>query len=201
MNAFGLNTLKWKTEKPTETVNFLDLTITLNKNGTLTTKTYQKEDNLYLYRTPNSCQPPSILKSFVYGQLHRYFWQNTYEEDFLNMVSLFIKHMYDRGHLKQDFIPILKASLDKVILSKLPNPKNTMTKPKTNNNNLFLHLPYHPNNPNNNDLKELTKTLKKDFNTNGLDIERIIIAYSRAPNIGDLCKKHRLEGFINTGIP
>ena len=49
MNAFGPNTLKWKTEKPTKTVSFLDLTITLDKNGTLTTKTYQKEDNLYLY--------------------------------------------------------------------------------------------------------------------------------------------------------
>ena len=87
----------------------MDLTITLDENGTLTTKTYQKEDNLYLYQTPNSCQPPSILKSFVYGQLYRYFWQNTYEEDFLNMVSLFIKHMNDLGHLKQNFIPILKS--------------------------------------------------------------------------------------------
>ena len=73
MNTFGPDTLKWKTEKPTRKINFLDLTITLDENGTLTTKTYRKEDNLYLYWTPNSCQPPSILNDFVYGQLHRYF--------------------------------------------------------------------------------------------------------------------------------
>ena len=75
MNAFGPDTLIWNTEEQKEkAVNFLDLAITLDKNGTLTTKTYQKEDNFYLYWTPNSYQPPSILKSFVYGQFHRYFW-------------------------------------------------------------------------------------------------------------------------------
>ena len=65
-----------------------------------------------------------------------------------------------------------------------------MKKPKTNNNNLFLHLPYHPKNPNNNNIKELTSTLINDLNTNGLQVERIMIAYLRGPNIGDLCKKH-----------
>lgn len=61
--------------------------------------------------------------------------------------------MYDFGHLKQNLLPILKASLEKVINSKLPNPKNTMKKPTINDNKLFLHLSYHPNNLNNNDLK------------------------------------------------
>ena len=126
-------------------------------------------------------------------------WDNTYEEDFMNMVSLFIKYMYDCGHLKQKLLPILKTSLEKGIISKLPNPKNTMKKPKTNDSNLFLHLPYHPNNQNNNDIKELTNTLINDLNTNGLEVERIIIAYSRAPNIGDTCKW--LKGFINTRLP
>ena len=124
-----------------------------------------------------------------------------YKEDFMQMVSLFVKHMYNCGHLKQNLLPILKASLEKIIISKLPNPKNIMKKPTTNENKLFLHLSYHPNNQNNNDLKELTNNLKNKFNTNGLEIKRKIIAYSRIPNIGNLCKKHRLKCFINTDLP
>lgn len=83
MNTFGPDTLKWKTEELTKEVNFLDLTIMLDENTALATKTYKMEDNLYVHQTSNSCQPLSILKSFVYGQLHRYFWQNVYKEDFI----------------------------------------------------------------------------------------------------------------------
>ena len=75
MNNYGPTTkrLNWDTEPPQQTVNFLDLTVSITKDGTIATKTFQKKDNTYLYRPPTSCQPPSILKSFVYGTPHRYY--------------------------------------------------------------------------------------------------------------------------------
>ena len=65
--------LTWDTNEPASTANFLDLSITISTSGIITTKTYQKPDNKYLYSTPTSCQPKITLKNFVYGTLHRYF--------------------------------------------------------------------------------------------------------------------------------
>jgi len=48
-----------------KTVNFLDLTITINSNGLLTTKTYQKPTNLHLYLPPTSAHPPGVLKRII----------------------------------------------------------------------------------------------------------------------------------------
>ena len=64
--------------------------------------------------------------------------------------------------------------------------------------NLIVHLPYHPNNPTQREMRVLTDGLKSDLKENGLEFDRIIIAYSKGPSVGDLCKKHRLEGYINT---
>lgn len=204
MNNFGPadKRLTWDTEKPQTTVNFLDLTVTITPTGTISTKTFQKTDNTYLYRPPTSCQPPSILRSFVYGSLHRYYWQNTNENDFLQMISLLKQRLQARGHRHIDLVPIFMTALKKVFVSSLPNPRSTNNNKQTTNNNhikpIFLHLPYHPNNPPKEELKSLTNEFKNDLNQLGLPLERIILAYSKAPCIGDLCKKHRLEGFIDT---
>ena len=46
--------LNWNTENPTHTTNFLDLTISIDTLGHITTKTYQKPMNLFLYIPKNS---------------------------------------------------------------------------------------------------------------------------------------------------
>ena len=124
MNNFGppAKRLNWDTEKPQLTVKFLDLTLTITPNGTISTKTFQKEDNTYLYRPPTSCQPPSILSSFVYGSLHRYYWQNTNDNDFLQMIDLLKQRLQARGHRHCDLVPIFMNALKKVFVSSLPNP-------------------------------------------------------------------------------
>jgi hypothetical protein len=93
--------------------------------------------------------------------------------------------------------------MKKVLVSLLPNPK---LEPSTTNNNddapnkdLYIHLPHHPNNPSADELRTIANNLKKEITTQtNLDIERIIIAYSKAPNIGDMCKRHQMECYINT---
>jgi hypothetical protein len=202
MNDFGPTEkrLNWSTEEPATEINFLDLTITIQKDGTIATKTFQKTMNLYLYRTPDSCQPENILYSFVYGLIHRYYWQNTFEGDFLHVVQALLQRMLDRGHIHNKINKIFINAVNKVATSSMPNPRpGTSTKPEEINRNLlFMHLPHHPNNPTKSDLKELTTELQKQLKESGLKLERVIIAFSKAPNIGDICKKHRLEGFIDT---
>ena len=202
MNDFGpINKrLHWTTEQPSNSIDFLDLTITINEDGTITTRTFQKTMNLYLYRTPDSCQPANILYSFVYGLIHRYYWQNTHEEDFLLMIERLFSRMLERGHIHKILSQVFISAIKKVETSSLPNPKpGTSTTQKTEDRNLlFIHLPHHPNNPMKHELRTLTTDLKNELKTAGLKLERIIIAFSKAPNIGDICKKHRLEGFIDT---
>jgi hypothetical protein len=205
MNNFGPigKRLNWEVEQPSIKVDFLDLTITIQKDGTIATKTFQKMMNLYLYRTPESCQPESIVRSFVYGALHRYFWQNTFECDFITFTELLFLRMIDRGHQHCRLIPIFQKAVKKVITSKLPNPtlqpSTTNDNDETTNNDIYIHLPHHPNNPTTNELRTITNNLKKVItSSSNLELNRIIIAYSKAPNIGDLCKRHQLEDYIDT---
>ena len=51
MNRYGPKDkrLKWEATKSGRTVNFLDLTVSINTEGEIETTTYQKPRNLYLY--------------------------------------------------------------------------------------------------------------------------------------------------------
>jgi len=53
--------LKWVVEEPSLHTNFLDLSLHLN-GSTITTSTYQKSMNLYLYIPPSSSHPPQLPK-------------------------------------------------------------------------------------------------------------------------------------------
>ena len=65
--------LEWVATNPSRSVDFLDLTVSINDAGDIVTKTFQKAMNLSLYRCPSSAQPESILESLIYGTLHRYY--------------------------------------------------------------------------------------------------------------------------------
>jgi hypothetical protein len=70
--SFG--SLHWETSELTNSVAFLDLEISIDPDSRrLTTRTYQKPMNLFLYIPPTSAHAPGMLKSIVYGNLQR-FW-------------------------------------------------------------------------------------------------------------------------------
>ena len=206
MDEFGPEgkRLTWKTKQPKETVDFLDLTITIKHDGTIHTRTFQKKNNPHLYRTPSSAQPASIIKAFIFGALHRYFWQNSDQDDFNYYVKELIQHLLDRGHKHSSLAALFMDAGLKVSKSKMPNPslsKSTKSK-EIDRNLLILHLPYHPNNPTKTDLRTITENFRISLNKNPkIQIDRILTSYNKAPNIGEICKKHRLEPTINTNQP
>ena len=203
MNDFGPpdKRLNWVTEDPKQSVDYLDLTISITTTGTITTSTYQKKRNSYLYRPPTSAQPASILYSLIFGTLHRYWWQNTYKEDFTKYCTLFYHRLLARGHTTISLRPLFMKASKAVESSTLPNPRpGTVKCPEINRNLLFIHLPFSPQHPPTRDIRELVNTFSTNLKTAGCNIERIILAFSKGPNIGDLCKKHKLEPEIITGI-
>jgi len=111
LNDWG--SLKWKIENPSKKTVFLDLEINIQGN-TVTTKTYQKDMNLYLYIPPLSAHPPSCFKGLITGEVRRYWLQNNLE-DFQQLLSKFIERLIARGHTLQTITPLLQnaaATLD-----------------------------------------------------------------------------------------
>jgi hypothetical protein len=98
-NDLSFGSLRWETTKLSSSVVFLDLEISLDPdNQCLTTRTYQKAMNLFLYIPPTSAHPPGVLKSIVYGNLQRFWKQNTHRSDFVRVAGQFAQHLIARGH-------------------------------------------------------------------------------------------------------
>ena len=82
--------------KMTSSVNFLDLTLTI-RGGTIISSIYQKAMNLYLYLPFASAHPQGCIKGTVHSLIRRYYAQNSFREDYTNIVSLFYRRICARG--------------------------------------------------------------------------------------------------------
>ena len=182
--------LKWTTDGLSTSVNFLDLTIYIDKNRNIITKTFQKECNLHLYIPPHSAHPPGVLKSIVYGNLRRYWHQNTYTTDFISIAKQFANRLIARGH-NQDVIYELFVNAAKKLDGFLDSRNN-----KKGNNTLYLHWTWHPRDISRAKLRLLyNETLS---NYSGFD--SLTIAYSRAKNLRDSLMTIRLSEPEGTNI-
>ena len=187
MNNFKPGKLKWQVENKTKQVNFLDLNISIQENGILKFKTYQKEMNPFLYLPAHSAHPPGTLKALIFGAFRRYWKQNSSTEDFSAAIQKLYQNLKRRGYnseqLQQEFRNAAK-NIDKKQNHQKMNTKLTTT------NSVFFHREYHQNDMNK---KELQKEIKKllsirnnDMEFRKLNILKTTIAYSRPKNIKDL---------------
>lgn len=107
----GLDGLKWVSKKPSTSINFMDLTITI-KNGCIETTIYKKEQNLYLYIPPLSSHPTGILTGLVYGQVLRVRRLCTHEADATGKIKQFFDRLVARGHTANDLLPLFRHAKD-----------------------------------------------------------------------------------------
>jgi hypothetical protein len=92
--------LEWEATPPGREVNFLDLHLRLDPAGSISTTSFQKPMNIYLYRPPTSAQLASILYGLIYGTLHRY-WHNTERSMFEQFTWKFFQRLQQRGHARE----------------------------------------------------------------------------------------------------
>ena len=204
--------LKWESEDgPGKSAHFLDLELHLLDDGSIHTRTYQKDMNLYLYRPPTSAQPASILYGLIYGTLHRYFWQNTDRSWFDHFVGLFYKRLQARGHTASNLTRLFIRATSRLDLSSIPKTKNKRDTLSQLNNAIYLHLRFHPQDPGRQEIQSLFQAtcrsaLDSAYIPSGecygepVSFGRSVIAYSRAPNIADLVRRNRLGPTINTHV-
>ena len=97
--------LKWELEDPSDKVNFMDLTITI-QNGHISPSLFEKPLNLHLYIPPHSAHPPGLLPGIVHSTLFRIFNLCWDHDDRVLSTRVFFKRLQGRGY-KSDQIKSL----------------------------------------------------------------------------------------------
>lgn len=201
INTMGLT---WEFTDRSDTATFMDLTITL-KDGIFTTKLYAKPMALHLYIPPSSCHAPGIINGLIFGHFLRVYQLCSHQQDIDNELDLFYQRLIDRGHSPTTILPIfIKAEEKARQISQLePNTEGNSDahheKDKSDHRSqIFFHLPFHPSNPPSTHIQTLWRNivaaplneppLSKLYNRAGfpIPIEKLTVAYSRAPNLGNL---------------
>jgi len=193
---FGI--LEWDVEPPAKSANFLDLTIQLEVNGSITTKTYVKDMNLHLYIPPASAHPPGVLKSLIFGNLQRYWIQNSRRSDFISIASAFYKHLRNRGYTVDMLTPPFQeaaATIDnKSTAVTLQGEQLWDPSSATPRNKLFVHWTYHPRDTGRQTIRQLfNETLAPVLSESRLDVGHLTIAYSIPRSLGQCLTKTQLE--------
>ncbi|CAB9513287.1 Reverse transcriptase (RNA-dependent DNA polymerase) (Partial), partial [Seminavis robusta] len=195
--------LHWEFTQLSSQVEFMDMTITLTHDNKLVTTLYEKPTNLYLYIPSHSCHPPGLLSGVVYGKLFRIYTLCSEETDRLARTKLFFKRLLARGNQATTLRPLFEAAITRA---------KAYTGPQPNNNNKrdtigiqLLHLEYHPKHPPSKVLQQgwrdrianptnlmpfkhvrIPHTVVPMRGNMPMGLDRMIVAYSRPPNLGTL---------------
>jgi len=186
LNSWG--SLQWKVEELSIQTVFLDLEISLQGN-TVTTRTYQKDMNLYLYIPPMSAHPPSCFKGLMTGEVQRYWLQNS-PEDFQRILIKFIERLMARGHRIEDISPLLNraaAFLDNHVCT---------NRNSASDNILFIHRTKQPNGLQRKDIRQLFQRILEPH----LNFDKMIVAVSRPMNLKDRLTRATLQAPENLDV-
>eukprot|EP00956_Cyclotella_meneghiniana_P014218 scaffold21239_cov59-Cyclotella_meneghiniana.AAC.1 len=154
--------LEWTVEDPSNTVNFMDMTISI-VNGRIETRLYEKDMNLYLYLPPHSSHPRGVFTGLIFGQVLRTRRLCTHVEDAESSINEFFERMLARGHKQESLAPLfIKANENaKAFLSRTPEERERLKQQKQtdSHNQVFLHLQYHPDDPSTREIQQLWQEL------------------------------------------
>jgi hypothetical protein len=193
--------LKWTTTPLSNSVDFLDITVKLSPDGTISTKTYQKPMNLFLYIPHHSSHPPGLMKSLIFGLLLTYFLQNSYIEDFYEMVRLLHSRLIARSHKSEDINDIFLEATKSIEerYDPLVDKKKPDTEDSTSDDVIFFHIPYHPRDISRQKIRDIYertcenppngysfKRMQNEMTGSDMKINRLTIAYSRPQSLRDL---------------
>ena len=193
VNDFGI--LTWEIDPLSTSVDFLDLTISITQDGRLSTKTYQKEMNLYQYIPPNSAHPPGMMKGIVYGLLRNYYLQNSNESDYIQMAVLLLRRLVARGWDRTYIKSLIQSADSRLRSAEAQSSTNTPNegRPLTNKERLFLHLEYHPNGMPRSEIRQIYNSACGELLESRLGIKQMTVAYSRPKNVRDVLVRAKLH--------
>ena len=190
--------LRWNVTERDKSVNFLDLTITIDSDYRINTKLYEKIQNLYLYLPRNSSHSPGNLKGLVAGMIFRTMMLTSCSKTQKIEIQRLFKRLVARGHPPQ----LLKLLIENAYI-KYANPQ-----PKVQsdcNDVCFFHTYYHPNDPPSHVIQRIFRQQMlhilnkpkfwelRNHKSCPIGIRRLIIAYHRTPNLGNMLSARLLK--------
>ena len=198
MNAFP--GLTWEFEDPSDKVNFMDLTITI-KNGHISTSLFEKPLNLHLYIPPHSAHPPGLLPGIVHSRLFRIFTLCSDHDDRVLRTRVFFKRLQARGYKSDQIKSLFYKAITRA--EQYSGPTNST---RNDHTSVIFHLPFHPNDPPSYKIQQAWRdniaspryhmplpNMRNPKTREKCNIERMIIAYRRPMNIGNLLSHRNLN--------
>lgn len=201
--------MKWDCNKPTTSVDFMDLTITIEKDRIVTTL-YEKALNLYLYIPPFSSHPRGVFTGTISGQILRIRRLCTYKSDADSRIQEFFSRLLARGHLSENLAPLFSKAEENATayLLRSPEEHRELRKRKRDDSHhqVYFHLQFHPDDPPSRKIQKLWRDhvsepagdspLSDMKNKMGedVDIRKLIVAYSRPLNLGNRFSVRNIHG-------
>jgi hypothetical protein len=196
--------LEWVFTERSDTIDFLDLTITIS-DGAIRTTLYEKKLDLYLCIPPHSAHPPGVLTGLVLGGIHRIYNLCSDDLDIESHLKRFYHRLIMRGYKRTDLEPHFVKGIEKHRARRQnPSPVTEEVTHCLDDNLTFLHLQFNPGNPPSHALQKLWQETvaaprgrtKLQYLTNSKNVlmgtRRMVVAYSRTPNLGNLLSYRRL---------
>lgn len=206
MDKCGL--LRWEFLEPCDSVVFLDLSITINRDDmTINTRSYEKDLNLHLYIPPRSAHPPGILRSLIFGRLRQFYNLNSNIEDFQSAAKNFYTYVLKRGYNEESVKPIFIEAAEKLdarakcklLLKDAEDWNKSIPDNKSKEERVFFFREFHPRDISRKTIRDAYDDtclpLFKSAETpdeNFMEISQLTVAYNRPKNLRDLVSPSKL---------
>jgi hypothetical protein len=150
--------------------------------------------NLHRYIPPESAHSPGVLKSLIFGNVFRYWLQNSHTSEFIQVTKDFYHHLLNRGWKQEVLTPLFTRAAAEITAraTKSSAPGSSVT--KTCERQLFLHWEYHPRDITRYDIRSVyNDILAPVIAAPPLGIQRLTIAYKNPPNPRRLLSRTQLN--------
>ena len=192
-------------DSETKSIPFLDMLISINKDGYLETDLYKKETARIKYLLPSSCHPGHITKNIPYSLGYRLLRICSNRETF----KLRLEELRQNLLLRSYNPKVIQNAFDRIL--NIERGEALKRIPKTSENNTTIVTNYHPAMP------SISKIIKKHWSVMTDDFPEMkscfpkpsLVAYKRHKNLRDLLIRAKLppkrgpsrksNGFKNCG--
>ena len=157
--------------------------------------------NLHLYIPPHSAHPPGLLPGIVYSTLFRILTLCSSKDDKAKHTKVFFKRLIAHGYKGNEICCLFHKAI-----SGTKNYSGPTNEDETNHNDIILHLPFHPNDPASFRIQQAWRThvskpqwkmplenMNNPRTREKCNIKRMIIAYKRPMNLGNLLSHRDLS--------
>lgn len=193
--------LEWDFTPLDNECNFMDVTLTINDDGGITSTLYEKALNLYLYIPPHSAHSPGVLAGLVMGNVLRMFQLCSHQADCQIKIQEFYRRLLKRGYKPSTLLPMFTKAIENARAHQARNDtEQTAIKSarvSAAERQAYFHLLYHPDNPPAHQLQSLWRdrvatpvgappfNLLHNHEGENIPVDQLILAYHRAPNLGN----------------